>query len=127
MVTMTALKSAMLIEKMAELNKLKTLFIFATIFATNAFAETWVCSYLHKDMIKTNRYKRLSDSEFIYENTKGIDKIYREDSRHITLTSSHGVFGMNVAILDKENKRFISSNTSFNGAYSWSGDCEVVE
>ena len=92
-----------------------------------SFAETWVCSYLHKGNIETNRYKRLNDSQFLYENTNSTDRIYLEDTKHITLTFSHGIFGMNVAILDKENKRFISSNTSFKGAYSWSGDCEIVE
>lgn len=91
------------------------------------FAETWICSYLHQDKIETNRYKRVNDSQFLYENTNSFDKVYLEDEQHITLTFSHGIFGMNVAILDKDKKRFISSNTSFNGAYSWSGNCEVIE
>ena len=127
MVTMMALKTAILIEKMAMLNKIYVLPAFLLIFGSNVIAETWICSYLHNGKIETNRYKRLNDSQFLYENTKSTDKIYLEDTQHITLTFSHGIFGMNVAILDKENKRFISSNTSFKGAYSWNGDCEVVE
>ena len=114
---------------------MKILIIFIFFIPSLLLAETWVCSYLMNGEIQTSTFKRLSDKEFI--TTGGItDKLYYEEDKSITLTHSSGNIGFSSTILDKKNKRFITTNTtrvSKDGlkdnytVYQWKGACEVVE
>jgi len=114
---------------------MKKLLLLLFLIPNLVMAETWVCSYLMNGEIQTSTFKRLNDKEFI--TTGGItDRLYYEEDKSITLTHSSGYIGFASTILDKEHKRFITTNTtrvSKDGlkdnysVYQWKGDCEVVE
>ena len=127
MVTMTVLKTAILIEKMEELNKLKILFIFATIFTNNAFAETWVCTYNDGSMSSYVRKGKVMS----FENSFLHDEIVFEDNNYIVTVNaanaSAGVVDTN--LFDKKHQTLLwsSSNNHWGRTSFQFNQCKVIE
>ena len=106
------------------MNKLLLLFL---LLPTISIAETWVCSYTHYGRIETNKYTRVSDTEFMGKGEQPF-KIDSEDKNQITLTHSHGDIGLQVVFMEKKGRhRFNSTWTLFESVDSWKGNCEIVE
>jgi hypothetical protein len=114
---------------------MKKLLLLLLLIPNLVMAETWVCSYLINDEIQTSTFKRLSNKKFITsEGSK--ERLYYEDDKSITLTHTSGYMGFSSTILDKEHKKFITTDTSRASRDGlkdnftirhWKGACEVVE
>jgi len=123
---------------------MKKLLLLLFLIPNLVLAETWVCSYLHNEKIKSSTYKR-EGSTFINKFksnfqqikpkklpiatiTKKYEILYESDFQIKLIDSDTSKTGVWVLLLTKTDQpKFISSHVTYLESPNWQGNCEVIE
>lgn len=121
------LKTAISIEKMAQLNKLAIFSIYVWLFPSTTFAETWVCTFEDGSMGSYVRKGKVMSFEDAFMH----DEIVYEDKEYIvtvnTANASSGVVDTNIFNKKYQTLLWSSNNNHFKESTTQFNQCKVIK